>query len=262
MINCQKNPVLSLVVMCLHLQVLPEWPVRSKLLSWHCKVMWPFRVTSTVTARSHFPPNYNAQLCGLSFIIMLIWRDFHAIFGLLIPKERGKFLWAQFKGERSIFRMKFCNVTTGRQRKTSCGGSLVLFKYCFCPFLKGEKLNVFGSYLFILMLFGWWLPCIWSLNEALNKHLFRTRLSLETTWHIMRGQGDQVNFAGCRRCSLTFSTSLFNSSFIISVLRFIGDIRRKKCRRALALHPPIKFRLSSTYCSSILQIGNSRYFPS
>ena len=106
------------------------------------------------------------------------------------------------------------------------------------------------------MLFGWWLPCIWSLNEALNKHLFRTRLSLETTWHIMRGQGDQVNFAGCRRCSLTFSISLFNSSFIISVLRFIGDIRRKKCRRALALHTPIKFRLSSTYCSSILQIGD------
>ena len=69
-----------------------------------------------------------------------------------------------------------------------------------------------------------------------------------------------MNFAGCRRCSLTFSISLFNSSFIISVLRFIGDIRRKKCRRALALHTPIKFRLSSTYCSSILQIGNSRYF--
>ena len=61
-------------------------------------------------------------------------------------------------------------------------------------------------------------------------------------------------------CSLTFSISLFNSSFIISVLRFIGDIRRKKCRRALALHTPIKFRLSSTHCSSILQIGNSRYF--
>ena len=69
-----------------------------------------------------------------------------------------------------------------------------------------------------------------------------------------------MNFAGCRRCSLTFSISLFNSSFIISVLRFIGDIRRKKCRRALALHTPIKFRLSSTYCSSILQLGNSRYF--
>ena len=69
-----------------------------------------------------------------------------------------------------------------------------------------------------------------------------------------------MNFAGCRRCSLTFSISFFNSSFIISVLRFIGDIRRKKCRRALALHTPIKFRLSSTYCSSILQIGNSRYF--
>ena len=110
------------------------------------------------------------------------------------------------------------------------------------------------------MLFGWWLPCIWSLNEALNKHLFGTRLLLETTWHIMRGQRDQVNFAGCRCCSLTFSISLFNSSFIISVLRFIGDIRRKKCRRALALHTPIKSRLSSTYCSSILQIGNSRYF--
>ena len=57
-----------------------------------------------------------------------------------------------------------------------------------------------------------------------------------TTWHIMRDQGDQVNFAGCRRCSLTFSISLFNSSFIISVLRFIGVIRRKKCRRALAPH--------------------------
>ena len=69
-----------------------------------------------------------------------------------------------------------------------------------------------------------------------------------------------MNFAGCRRCSLTFSISLFNSSFIISVLRFIGDVRRKKCRRALALHTPIKFRLSSTYCSSILQLGNSRYF--
>ena len=69
-----------------------------------------------------------------------------------------------------------------------------------------------------------------------------------------------MNFAGCRRCSLTFSISLFNSSFIISVLRFIGDIRRKKCHRALALHTPIKFRLSSTYCSSILQLGNSRYF--
>ena len=69
-----------------------------------------------------------------------------------------------------------------------------------------------------------------------------------------------MNFAGCRRCSLTFSISLFNSSFIISVLRFIGDVRRKKCRRALALHTPIKFRLSSTYCSSILRLGNSRYF--
>ena len=69
-----------------------------------------------------------------------------------------------------------------------------------------------------------------------------------------------MNFAGCRRCSLTFSISLFNSSFIISVLRFIGDIRRKKCRRALALHTAIKFRLSSTCCSSILQSGNSRYF--
>ena len=72
-----------------------------------------------------------------------------------------------------------------------------------------------------------------------------------TTWHIMRDERDRVNFAGCRRCSLTFSISLFNASFIIW---FTGGIRRKTCRRALALHTPIKFRLSSTYCSSILQI--------
>jgi len=151
MINCHKNPVLSLVILCLHLQVLPEWPVRSKLLSWHCKVMWPLRVTSTVTARSHFPPNYNAQfafcvnLRGLSFIIMLIWRDFHAIFGLLIPKERGKFLWAQFKGERNIFWIEVRisrrhNGETTKDKLLWLTGALRIF------FLKGEKFNLFGSY--------------------------------------------------------------------------------------------------------------------
>lgn len=172
LINCQKNPVLSLVILRLHLQVLPEWPVRSKLLSWHCKVMWPFRVTSTVPARSHFPPNYNAQLRSLSFIIMLIWRDFHAIFGLLIPKERGKFLWTQFKGERSIFRMKVRilqrhNWKTTKDKLRWLTGALQIL---FLPVFKRWEVEPF--WFILIYSYAFWLVATmylklkWSFKQA------------------------------------------------------------------------------------------------